>query len=436
MKKAKQATFTRRERDWILYDVANSAYVLLATALLTFYRDFIAPTGNLSTVWGATNAIVAAISVILCPILGTLADFSKKKTFFITFAAIGMIGCNSLSVFSMLPKGAVAGFFFLIVYIITQVGHSSALVFYDSMLSDVTTDEKMHKVSAHGYAWGYIGSCIPFIVCLVLYVLGDMVIVNENGAKPFLGTAFSLCCLITTAWWALFTLPLCKSYKQLHALPKPQKPIRATFKRLGELFKELKKHKKAFFFLLAFFFYIDGVHTIITMAMSIGSDLEFENFGAVKLVIALFVTQLVACPFAILFGKLTSKHPCEKMLILNITAYFFIGIFAVFLRFEWQFWVMAVGVGMFQGGIQAMSRSYFTKIIPAEMSGEFFGLYDIFGKSASILGTGLIAFLCKLFPLAEGTWINIALMPLPILFIIGLILFIISMSIPLEEKKK
>ena len=438
MTDAKKPAFTKKEKSWILYDVANSAYVLLGTALLTFYRDFVAPTGNLTTVWGFTNVIVAIISVLLCPILGTLADFSKKKTFFITFASIGIVGCGILSFFSLLTKWAIAGILFLIVYVITQVGHSSALVFYDSMLSDVTTDEKMHKVSSNGYAWGYIGSCIPFVVCLILYVLGDMVIVEKGVLgevldKPFLGTAFSLCCLITAVWWLFFTLPLYKSYEQLHFMPKPEKPIRASFQRLGMLFKELKKHKKAFFFLFAFFFYIDGVHTIITMAMSIGNDLQFENFGAVKLVIALFVTQLVACPFALLFGKLTSKYRCEHMLIINIAAYFCIGVFAVFLRHEWQFWVMAVGVGMFQGGIQALSRSYFTKIIPPEMSGEFFGLYDIFGKSAAILGTFLISFLSIFFPLAEATWINIALLPLPTLFLIGLILFFISMKIPTSK---
>ena len=441
MRATKQPAFTKKEKNWILYDVANSAYVLLATALLTFYRDFVSPTGSLTAVWGLTNVIVAVISVVLCPILGTLADFSKKKSFFIAFAAIGIFGCGILSLFSLLTKWAIAGILFLIIYIITQVGHSSALVFYDSMLSDVTTDEKMHKVSANGYAWGYIGSCIPFILCLVLYVLGDMVFIDKNAAgevisKPFLGTAFSLCCLITAVWWIVFTIPLYRSYEQLHFLPKPEKPIRATFKRLGSLFKELIKNKKAFIFLLAFFFYIDGVHTIITMAMSIGNDLNFENFGPVKLVIALFITQLVACPFAIWFGKLATKYPCERMLIINIAAYFCIGVFAVFLRQEWQFWAMAVGVGMFQGGIQAMSRSYFTKIIPAEKSGEFFGLYDIFGKSAAILGTGLISLLSYFFPLGDATWINIALLPLPILFAVGLTLFLIAIKLPENTNKE
>jgi UMF1 family MFS transporter len=239
--------------------------------------------------------------------------------------------------------------------------------------------------------------------------------------------------LITAAWWAIFTMPLYKSYEQLHYLPKPEHPIKETFSRLGDLFKELAKNKKALFFLVAFFFYIDGVHTIIKMAMSIGKDLGFENFGAVKLVIALFVTQLVAFPFAILFGKLAGKFSCEHLLIACIIGYTAIGVLCVFLRHEWQFWAMAVGVGMFQGGIQAMSRSYFTKIIPAEKSGEFFGLYDIFGKGAAIVGVGLISLLSYFFPLAQATWINVALIPLPILFAIGLVLFLVSMKYKAPE---
>lgn len=421
---------TPLEKKWVLYDVANSAYVLLATALLSFYRDFVAPTGNLTAAWGAVNTIVTVIAFFLCPILGTLADFGQKRKFFIIFAFIGIIGCGLLSIFSLLSNLAIAGLLFMIVYVVTEVGFSSSCVFYDSMLSDVTTDDRLHKVSANGYAWGYIGSCIPFIFCLVLYILGSMVF------PAFLGWAFTICCLLTAAWWLIFTMPLYRSYEQKHFLPKPEKPFKATFKRLGELLKELAKNKKALFFLIAFFFYIDGVHTIIKMAMSIGSDLGFENFGTVKLVIALFVTQIVAFPCAIIFGKLASKHSCEKLLVVCIVAYTLIGVLAVFLRYEWQFWVMAVGVGMFQGGVQAMSRSYFTKIIPAEKSGEFFGIYDIFGKSAAILGLGLITLFCSIFPLADGTWINLGLLPLPIIFAIGLVTFLISMKIPAQSENK
>ena len=415
---------TQKEKNWILYDVANSAYVLLATALLSFYFDYLSPSTNLTGVWASTNAIVTLIAVFLCPILGTYADFSSKKKVFFIFAMMGIIGCGVLSAFSFISSWSFAGILFLIVYILTELGFSSSNVFYDSMLADVTTDEKMHNISAQGYAWGYIGSCIPFTVCLVLYILGAMVF------PQFEGLAYTLCCLLTAGWWFFFTMPLYKSYKQIHYLPKPNHPVKATFQRLGKIFKELRKNKKALFFLIAFFFYIDGVHTIIKMAMSIGKDLGFENFGTVKLVIALFVTQIVAFPCAIIFGKLASKYSCEKLLTVCISAYTLIGILTVFLRHEWQFWAMAVGVGMFQGGIQAMSRSYFTKIIPPEKSGEFFGLYDIFGKSAAILGLSLISILSEYFPLSEGTFMNISLLPLPVLFLIGLIFFLIAVKIP------
>lgn len=438
--------FTKKEKNWILYDVANSAYTLLATALLAFYFDFLSPSESLTTVWGSVNVIVTIIAVILCPIMGTYADFSQKRKVFMVFASIGIIGCTLLSIFSAIKSFAFAGILFLIMYIVTEVGYTSANVFYDSMLSDVTTDEKMHKVSANGYAWGYIGSCIPFIVCLVLYVLGDMVLLGdvvgytEAGKaiyeKPYLGLAYTLCCLVTAVWWFIFTLPLYKSYQQTNFMEKPEKPIRETFVRLGSIFKEFAKNKKALFFLIAYFFYIDGVHTIIKMAMSIGKDLQFENFGTVKLVIALFVTQLVAFPCAIVFGKLSSKYKSNKLLIACICAYAAIGVLAVFLRQEWQFWVMAVGVGMFQGGVQAMSRSYFTKIIPTEKSGEFFGIYDIFGKSAAIVGVGLISLLSGFFPLAEGTWINVALLPLPVLFLLGLVFFLVSIKIPADPDSK
>ena len=442
----KSSTFTKKEKNWILYDVANSAYTLLATALLAFYFDFLSPSESLTTVWGFVNVIVTVIAVILCPIMGTYADFSKKRNIFMIFASIGIGGCLLLSMFSAIKTFAFAGILFLIVYVVTEVGYTSANVFYDSMLSDITTDEKMHKVSANGYAWGYIGSCIPFIICLVLYVLGDMVFLGdvigytEAGKaiydKPFLGMAYTLCCIVTAVWWFVFTLPLYKSYKQVHFLPRPEKPVKETFTRLGSVFKELVKNKKALFFLIAYFFYIDGVHTIIKMAMSIGKDLQFENFGVVKLVIALFVTQIVAFPFAILFGKLASKYKSNTLLIVCIAAYMGIGVLAVFLRQEWQFWAMAVGVGMFQGGIQAMSRSYFTKIVPADKTGEFFGIYDIFGKSAAIVGVGLISLLSGFFPLAEGTWINISLIPLPILFVLGLVFFLVSMKIPAQKAEE
>ena len=419
----KKQPFTKKEKSWIMYDVANSAYVMLATALLSLYFKYLSPSDNLSTVWSFTNVIVTVIAVILCPILGTYADFSKKKSIFMTFASIGIVSCGVLSLFSFISKWTIAGILFLIVYIITEVGFASANVFYDSMLNDITTEDNMDRVSANGFAWGYICSCIPFAFCLLAYVLGTMV----PGLEWFEGYAFTFGCLLTAAWWLFFTLPLLRSYEQHNFMPRPEKPIRETFKRLGSIFAEFKKNTKALLFLVAFFFYIDGVHTIIKMATALGTDLGFDQ---VKLVIMLFVTQFVAFPCALIFGKLSTKAPCEKLLLVAISAYTAIGVFTVFLTYEWQCWILVVSVGMFQGGVQAMSRSYFTKLIPSDKTGEFFGIYDIFGKSAAILGLGLTGLLGIFFPLSQSNGFNISLLPLPILFAIGLVLFLISMKIP------
>ena len=417
------ATFTKKEKSWIMYDVANSAYVMLATALLSLYFQYLSPSDNLSSVWGFTNVIVTVIAVLLCPILGTYADFSKKKSIFMTFALIGICSCGVLSLFSFISEIAIAGILFLILYIVTEVGFASANVFYDSMLNDITTEDRMDNVSANGFAWGYICSCIPFAFCLLAYVLGTM----APGLEWFQGYAFTIGCLITAAWWLFFTLPLLKNYEQHNFMPRPAHPIKETFKRLGSIFSEFKKNRKALVFLIAFFFYIDGVHTIIKMATALGTDLGFDQ---VKLVIMLFVTQFVAFPCALIFGKLASKYPCEKLLLVAISAYTAIGVFMVFLAQEWQCWILVVSVGMFQGGVQAMSRSYFTKLIPAEKTGEFFGIYDIFGKSAAILGLGLTSLLGLYFPLKQYIGFNISLIPLPALFAIGLVIFLIAMKLP------
>ncbi|MBE7080046.1 MAG: MFS transporter [Clostridiales bacterium] len=421
--------FTKKEKSWILYDVANSAYVMLATALLALYFEYLSPSENLMSVWGFTNVIVTIISVILCPILGTYADFSQKKGVFLVFASIGITACGLLSIFSLLSKFAIAGLLFLIMYIITEVGFAASNVFYDSMLNDVTTDENMHNVSANGYAWGYICSCIPFAFCLLAYVLGSMV----PGMEWFKGYAFTIGCLITAAWWLFFTLPLLKNYEQTNFLPRPEKPVKETFRRIGSIFKEFKTNKKALLFLIAFFFYIDGVHTIIKMATALGRSLGFDD---VKLVIMLFVTQFVAFPCALIFGKLASKVACEKLLLVAIFAYTAIGVFTLFLTYEWQCWILVVSVGMFQGGIQAMSRSYFTKLIPTDKTGEFFGIYDIFGKSAAILGLGLTALLGIFYPLSESNGFNISLLPLPVLFTIGLVIFLIAMKVPAVNEER
>ena len=285
------------------------------------------------------------------------------------------------------------------------MGFSGSLVFYDSMLSDVTTPERMDEVSSRGYAWGYIGSCVPFVVCLGL-VLGA----GSIGISQM--TALNLALLLTAAWWLLTTLPLLKSYKQLHYVEVEKHAVRQSFARIGHTLRHLPEDKQVFWFLLAFFCYIDGVYTIIDMATAYGTALGLDTTG---LLLALLVTQIVAFPSALIFGRLSNKYPSAKLIPVCI------AVFAFFLTQQWQFWVLAVIVGMFQGGVQALSRSHFAKIIPPEKSGEYFGLFDICGKGASFLGTMIVSVGSQLTGSA-----NVGVGSLIVLFIVGFVLFRVS----------
>ncbi len=297
---------------------------------------------------------------------------------------------------------------FLLIYIIAKTGFSGSLIFYDSMLGDVTTEDRMDNVSSQGYAWGYIGSCVPFVLCLGIVLGAEKIGIGMEMAMMI---SFA----IVAIWWIGATVPLLKIYKQKHYVERQPGAIRNSFRRLGVTLKNVKNEKKIFLFLLAFFFFIDGVYTIIDMATAYGTALGFDS---TKLLLALLVTQIVAFPFAIIFGKLANCYRTERLIMICIGAYFGIAVFAIFLREQWQFWILAVLVGMFQGGIQALSRSYFAKIIPPEKSGEYFGLMDICGKGASFLGTTVISLISQV-----TGHINIGVGSISLFFVIGMIMF-------------
>ncbi len=404
---------TKLERNWIFYDIGNSAFTLLITTIMPIYFNSLAENAGLSSVeylayWGYAASIVTLIVAVAGPTFGTLADTrGYKRPIFILFLAIGLIGCVALGFSS-------DWLIFLIIFVIAKTGYSASLIFYDSMLSDVTSHDRMDIVSASGYAWGYIGSCVPFVLSLILVLGGGAI-----GISTTLGMQLAFC--ITAAWWLLFTLPLLKTYEQKHYVEKQRHAIRESFARLGRTFKNVKAEKKVFFFLLAFFFYIDGVYTIIDMATAYGTALGLNSTG---LLLALLLTQIVAFPFAILFGRLSGRYATSKLITLCIIAYFGIAVFAIFLTHQWQFWVLAVLVGMFQGGIQALSRSYFTRIIPPKQSGEYFGLMDICGKGASFMGTTLVSVVSQI----TGD-INTGVGMIALLFIVGMVFFQITVRI-------
>ena len=407
---------TREEKNWILYDIGNSAFTMLMTTIMPIYFNYLAESGGLTEVeymayWGYAASFSTLIVAILGPICGSIADNKGfKKPVFLTALGIGALGCISLGF-------AKQWMVFLVILVIAKIGYSSSLIFYDAMLTDVTTEEKMDQVSSLGYALGYIGSCIPFVACLVIVLGADMFGLTMQSAMTI---AF----LITAAWWIVMSLPLMKTYEQKYYVERQNKIVAESFKRLGRTLMNVKKEKKTFLFLLAFFFYIDGVYTIIDMATAYGSALGLDSTG---LLIALLVTQIVAFPFAILFGRLAKKYRTDKLISVCIVAYFGIAVFAYFLSNQVQFFALAVLVGMFQGGIQALSRSYFTKIIPSEKAGEYFGLMDICGKGASFLGTAVVSGVSQL----TGS-LNKGVGVIALFFVAGIILF--RMSVKAENE--
>ncbi len=395
--------FTKQEKSWILYDVGNSAFVMLCSTLIPIYFASLADPGSSVVVaWGYAETVASLIVALLMPILGSLADLKgNKKRFFIGFAGTGVVACAALGV----PTHALA---FLVVYVIASVALNGSMVFCDGFLTDVTTDERLDAVSSHGFAWGYIGSCIPFIACLAVVLGGGAVGIDQS-------TGMKIAFVITAAWWLAFSIPLIRNVQQTHYRERTPHLLRSTFSELAHTMKDIIADRRLLMFMLAFFFYIDGVHTIIKMATSFGTDLGIES---TQLVLALLLTQFVAFPSAIAYGRLAGKFGTRKLLLVAIFAYLLIAIFAALcLDTAGEFWFLAVCVGLFQGGVQALSRSEFGRLIPKERANEYFGFFDIFGKYAAVMGTFLMSFFTQLTGNA-----SIGVLSIAALFVIGFVL--------------
>ena len=396
---------TGLERNWILYDVGNSAFVMLTSTVIPIYFKNLAEgagvsAGNSTAYFSYASSLVTVLVMILGPLLGTVADGKgRKKEIFTGCMLVGALGCAALAV----PAGWLA---FLGIYVLAKTGYQSSLIFYDSMLGDVTEEDRMDQVSAHGYAWGYIGSCIPFVASILLILNADTLGLGSVRATM-------LAFLLNAVWWSCMTLPLLKTYRQRSGEGSNNKD--GSFVSLARTVRGIRQNPKVLWFLLAFFFYIDGVYTIIDLATSYGKDMGISD---TSLMLALLLTQVVAFPCSILFGKLTKKIESGKLIAVSILGYLCIVIFALQLDKTWEFWFLAVCVAVFQGGIQALSRSYFTRIIPQERAAEYFGFYDIFGKGAAFMGTLMVGVASQV---SGSSRTGVGL--LAILFLIGFFLF-------------
>ena len=382
--------FTKKETSWMMYDWANSAHSVVVVTILPIFFNTVASymqdAASGMTVWGYATSAAMAIVALAAPVLGVFGDFEGfRKKLFTVFMLVGVLSCAGLAVTPQLDfvtpgQAEKVGLVILVLYILSTIGFAGANLYYDSFLNDVTTEERMDKVSTMGYGLGYIGgSTIPLLIFLLMnLILG-------SGAMLFcLSFAFGL----TAVWWFVFSFPLLKNVKQESFVPRKKGAVKEALKGIGGTVKEIFRYKQMFVFLIAYFFYIDGVNTIIHMSTSYGDTLGLDS---TSMLLALLLVQVLGLPFALLYIKASEKFGARFMVGVGICVYMGVTIFGFFLREAWQFWVMAIMVATSQGGIQALSRSMFGKLIPDKnRSGEFFGFYDIFGKFSAIMGPALV----------------------------------------------
>ena len=384
--------FTKAEKSWIMYDWANSIYAtnIMAAIFPIYFAMQANETGN--KLYGFAVSAAALVVAVLAPILGAIGDFSgMKKKLFAGFLVLGLVFTAVMAAFEDWRL-------MLVGFILSRIGFSGSCLFYDSFLTDITTPERMDRVSSWGYAMGYIGgSTIPFIISIAV-----MLLLNQSVLS------YKIAILIVVVWWAVFSIPFLKNVKQQYSVEDaPQALAKEAFRNAWKTFKDILKDKKILFFIIAYFFYIDGVDTIISMATNYGETL---GLGAIGMILALLVTQIVAVPFSILFGNLAKKVGAMRMIAIAVCVYFVITILGFFMGFNIEqaelsggdidaalklsstlFWILATLVGTVQGGIQALSRSYFGQLIPPERSNEYYGFLDIFGKFSCVIGPALYA---------------------------------------------
>ena len=390
--------------SWVLYDWANSAYatIVLAGFFPIIYAEYFAASVDSSerTLYlGISNSVASLLLIISAPFFGLLADqFNKKKLFLTVFAVISIastfllsfISSNSFILASML-------------FSISLLGFMMANVFYDSMLLDFEND-KFNKISSYGYAFGYLGGGLAFVIALLfLYYAGQSDIELIASKK--------IVFIFTSLWWLLFMMPLIIFWKD------DAKPSKLKLS-ISQSFKELFSDKKIFYFLLAYWVYIDGVDTVIRMAVNYGLTI---GFSSTDLLVGLLVTQFVSFPGTLIILKISDLFSIEKAIMFCLLIYLGITYFAYNLYSVQQFYMIASLIGFAQGGIQALSRSYFAALVPENRSSEYFGIYNMLGKFAALLGpilVGLVTFYTSDSRIGIGS--------ISIFFILGLILFKLS----------
>ena len=379
--------YTKEEKGWIFYDWANSAFsAIVAAIILPIFFKSMAQMGGVSDVnatayWGYATSFGTLICAVLAPFLGTLGDFrGMKKRLFTAFMLLGVV---STFLLSMTKNWKLL----LALYILGTLGFNGSCIYYDSFLLDVTDESRMDQVSTMGYGLGYIGgSTIPLVVSLLLIQFGDKI-----GIPTVTATKLSFA--LTAVWWLVFTIPMLLHVQQKHSIEPEKRIVAHTLRNVVSTFKKLLSYKSVLLFMVAYFFYIDGVGTIIHMATVFGASCGLDSMD---MMVILLVVQIVAFPFAILYGKLAGRFGSRRMILFGIATYIVVCAVGFNLQKMSDFLVLAVLVGTAQGGIQALSRSFFGKLVPPENASEFFGFFDVFGKFSAVIGPALFGLVAQL----------------------------------------
>ncbi len=374
----------RRElRSWALYDWANSAFVttVIAAVLPIYYSSVAAgdlPRNVATAYWGYTAATALLLIAVASPMLGAMADYlGAKKRFLATFAGLGVLATACLYFVGRGDWPLATALF-----ILGNVGFAGSIVFADSLLPHIAAEDEVDRVSTAGYAVGYIGGGLLLALNLLMIQRPDLFGLGDAA------TASRWAFITVAVWWAVFSIPLFRNVpeppRRLRAEERlGARPLRASFRRLRETFREIRQYRDLFKFLIAFWFYNDGIGTIIKMATIYGTEI---GIGQSSLIGALLLVQFVGIPFTFAFGTLAGRIGTRNGLYLALGIYALISVFGYFLSSAWHFWVLALAVGMVQGGAQALSRSLYATMVPRAKSSEFFGFFSVFAKFAGIAG--------------------------------------------------
>jgi UMF1 family MFS transporter len=399
-------TFTRTVKSWIAYDAGNSAFATTVVAAFfpIFYLEFWA--SNLpkieASIYLNWTLVVCNVSILLSgPVIGAITDINqstKKSLTIFTVTSVFFVG-----LLYFLSAGS--WIYALVFFGIANFCFCVAQIPYDKILTKIASPEKFSIISNQGYAWGYAGGGLLFIVNAL------MSIYPESFGLASQSEAIRVSFLMVSIWWLLFLIPLLVNFKETTNNQRSKGIVISSLKNIVTTLKSVYQYKNAFLFLIAFFLFIDGAHTVIYLASTFALNLGLETSSIIQ---ALILVQLVAFPATLIWGYVANRFGDKLVLYLTISSYIFIIIYSTTLSSALEFYLLAAWVGCVQGGIQGSSRGYFGKLIPKEKAGEFFGLYNVMGRAGAILGPLLVGSLLTLY----GN-VRIALLPIAILFIIG-----------------